>query len=149
MTKKEFLRLKPSQLLRVAVADLKKVEKDERYVVDMDRWHRPLFTSNSGGIKCHVCLAGSALAKSLGISPDEPFSCLDIGISDKFKDRMSALNYFRCGAVVMGLHNMGINDRRVPAELTKKLPIVEYKSDKKKFKRQMLGLARKLEKHNL
>ena len=32
---------KPSQLIRVALADLAKAERDDRYKIDMGIWHLP------------------------------------------------------------------------------------------------------------
>lgn len=59
---------KPSELLKLAMLDLEKVEADPRYRVDMGEWHKP-----NG--RCSVCLAGSVMAKTLGLPPnkDDPF----------------------------------------------------------------------------
>jgi hypothetical protein len=41
------------------------VKADSRYVLDMSVWHQ------SGVNKCHVCMAGSVLAKTLGTDPED------------------------------------------------------------------------------
>lgn len=58
-----------SDLIRVALADLRKVEKSKRYVVDMTRWHANE-ENEEGALRCHVCLAGAVMAKTLGIRAD-------------------------------------------------------------------------------
>lgn len=49
-----------SEAIYLALADLEKVEADDRYQVDMDIWH----ASNHNSGKCHVCFAGAVMAKS-------------------------------------------------------------------------------------
>ena len=60
MKEEEFIKLKPSQLLRLALSDIEKVSKDGRYDIDMNSWHR---YEHEGEI-CFVCLAGAVIAKS-------------------------------------------------------------------------------------
>lgn len=50
---------KPSEVLGVAIEDVKKCYADPRYVVDMGHWH----TEFENG--CHVCLGGSVIAQRL------------------------------------------------------------------------------------
>ena len=50
--------VKPSELLEVALHDMKLIAKDLRYVFDMTEWH-----DNRG--KCRVCMAGSIMAARL------------------------------------------------------------------------------------
>ena len=50
------------ELLSLALDDLEKVIKDDRYNVDMGTWHEPI----EG--KCSVCLAGAVMAKTIKIS---------------------------------------------------------------------------------
>lgn len=66
--------LKISEVLTLGLRDLKKVEMDKRYVVDMDDWHSPMSERWKGGkwVKqktCSVCFAGSVMAKTLGAKP--------------------------------------------------------------------------------
>lgn len=49
--------MKLSDLLAVGLWDVAAVERDDRYQVDMDNWHLHV------GGACHVCLAGSVLAR--------------------------------------------------------------------------------------
>lgn len=91
---------KPSELIRLAIADLEKCEKDDRYEIDMYAWHQP---DRDTGV-CLVCLAGSVIASTLGgdrktrLYPADyiDFSHpADIDFSDS--NKLSALNNFRAG----------------------------------------------------
>ena len=53
----------PSKLIRIALADLEKVEKSPAYVIDMSRWHEPR------GERCYVCLAGAVISRTLSATP--------------------------------------------------------------------------------
>ena len=53
---------KLSDLLEVALEDLGKCEKDERYFIDMGDWHEPFH-----GGRCSVCMTGAVMAKSLDV----------------------------------------------------------------------------------
>lgn len=55
---------KPSELLRLAIADLRSVAKDSRYRVAMSEWHNPTL----GRSACYVCLAGAVMATTLGVN---------------------------------------------------------------------------------
>ena len=48
--------LKPSELIRLAVGDMKKVEQSEEHTLDMDDWYYDL---DNGG--CSVCMAGAVM----------------------------------------------------------------------------------------
>ena len=83
----------PSELIRVALADLKKVEQmPDEFTVNMAEW--VVYSCD----QCSVCLAGAVMTQSLGSNQqngmDVP-SCYDPTIADK----LSALNYFRIGEI--------------------------------------------------
>jgi len=59
---------KRSSLIRLAVADLEKCERNPRYVINMDSW------IISGETTCSVCLAGSIMAQTLNM--DDRKTCL-------------------------------------------------------------------------
>lgn len=89
---------KPSALIRLALDDLEKVEKDGRYRVDMTQWHggwRP-----ERDIPCRVCLAGAVMAKTLGTNLRA--SIVPRDSHDGYKLR--SLNDFREGRIEDGLH---------------------------------------------
>ena len=79
---------KLSELIRVALGDLRKCEADPKYVVNMAVWHQSLDDK-----RCAVCLAGSVMAKSLNAFPyTEPWPAdFDLGTTIK----LMALNDLR------------------------------------------------------
>lgn len=82
---------KLSDLLALALNDLKAVEADPNYTVDMKNWHRP------DKDVCAVCLAGAVMAKSLGVARDNSsnpdFFGKDVGL------KLLDLDSLRCGVV--------------------------------------------------
>ena len=87
---------KPSELIRLALRDLRSVERSKKYSVNMHAWHQPLSDQ-----VCEVCLAGAVMARSLkvphnlGINPVELDTCL--GVSAGWYAPLSALNDLRIG----------------------------------------------------
>lgn len=60
---------KPSELIKVALADLKKAEQDPRYKINMGAWHTG--RKYQGETTCKVCFAGAVIAFSLGANLNE------------------------------------------------------------------------------
>lgn len=132
--KKKILPRHPSTLIRIAVEDLKAVEKaKKRFTVNMGTWHE----MEDG--KCAVCFAGAVMAKTLKLkdtSDGHPSS--QRGNSPQ----LNALNYFREGHVQEALSELGI--ARKDGDPTNR-NVAGYEYDKRKFKRTMLQLAAELE----
>jgi hypothetical protein len=134
---------KPSELLRLALADLRKVERDERYEVDMWAWHAPDESDN----RCHVCLAGAVIAGTLGARPDQDLMPGGRGLDRETGLRLEALDALRCGdvtgAVFLLLANPG---DEYPAESN---PLdretVDYEDGREAFHEAMAKLAADLE----
>ncbi len=125
MKKKTRIPRKPSALIRLALKDLKAVEKDKRYIVDMGEWH--YFQPEMK--KCEVCLAGSVLAKT---------KTLPLASTRRDVPRWAlALNAFREGDISHGLKHLGISKTPVPNDRM----INEYDASRKHFYRDMFKLA--------
>ena len=77
----------PSQLLRLALADLRKVERTPGYAIDMSTYHHV-----SRGT-CTVCLAGSVMVGTLGMPTDRSVSTYDASLHNQAALR--ALSSFR------------------------------------------------------
>lgn len=144
---------KPSELIRVAMGDLRKIEQDKRYRVRMEEWHSGI-TEDHG--RCTVCLAGSVMAKTLDapIADDLDPSAFD---DSHTMVRLRALDDFRNGLIHQGLleidgycwdgsdlkqkllgeyATLGIPERKIfPA----------YDDDRQAFRAAMLDLANELE----
>jgi hypothetical protein len=101
-----------SGLLEVAIKDLKAVEKDPRFEIDMGHW---FLGTGSGLAKCSVCMAGAVLAKSLDWEPDlvlhGPASLDDIGLTGKLR-AINSLRQGYVGAAARHLHGWGRWDER-------------------------------------
>lgn len=97
---------KPSELLKVALADYFLVKADPRYTIDLDNWHNP---QESG--QCKVCLAGSVMAKSFNLDINEPTSphYLDISIGDK----LFAIDEFKNGNLREALNFLNVNNENL------------------------------------
>lgn len=87
---------KPSELIRLALRDLRAVERSKKYTVDMGSWHEP---NEDTGV-CHVCLAGAVMARSLKAGRDydlTPSEMWTHGVSPVWHDRLVALDDLRSG----------------------------------------------------
>lgn len=140
MTKAKPVKLpdKPSALIRLALRDLEKCERSPKYKVEMAYWHDP-----NG--KCKVCLAGSVMAKSLGVGPNQQLHPQDLEDADTQR-KLFALNAFRVGGIHGGLEEMGI---KRPITLPMTVPREFYKENSTKFKVFMRGVATMLAKEGL
>lgn len=134
--------LKPSELIRVALADLEAVEKDPVYIVDMRIWH-----GNYKGVSgdyCAVCLGGAVMAKSLGA---DPYNNL---VPDDFEEeiafRLAALDSFRQGLINKALWYMSVEPA---ADVSPHMTVVPYEDNPARFKADMQAMATHLEEHGL
>lgn len=112
--KKTKLPNKVSELIRVAVADAKKVEKNPNYQFNMSVWHNPqtaydLLTdriTKTG--KCEVCFAGSVIACTLKTKPTIEISPQDFDFdTDK---KLALLDEIRCGNIALITNDIDLED---------------------------------------
>jgi len=126
----------PSELIRVALADLRKVEVDERYKVDMGWWHKI-----DGAAPCSVCLAGAVMAKTLEVPITSDIHPRVFG--QEITDRLYALGYFRTGTVNMGFYRLDIHR---PPHIPEAVTIPEYADGREPFHAAMNEMANQLKK---
>ena len=78
--------VKPSELLEVALHDMKLISKNSRYSFDMTKWH-------DNRKKCRVCMAGSVMARL------KPYAHLNKLSPDSFEIetsiKLQAVDYIR------------------------------------------------------
>lgn len=125
---------KASDLILLALEDLRKVERSTKYEVDMGSWHSP-----NG--KCAVCFAGSVMAYSLNANIKRTYE--PDNFDEYTENRLFAIDAFREGYINTGLKHLGIYLNYHYRH------IVRYSEDKGKFKRQMKSMAIMLQKNNL
>jgi hypothetical protein len=136
---------KPSKLIRVALKDLRLVERSKTYDIDMGVYHSPKVDSNTGqDIEvCRVCFAGSVIAKTFKADPGlvlGPGSPIFDKITSK---KLMALDRFREGKIVDAFELMKI---KIPLLMIKEnVDITSYYDDPTKFKKELSKLADDLE----
>jgi len=102
---KQKLPDKMSELIRVAIVDLEKVEKlSEVYRINMSRWHVADDDSDDGKVRCSVCLAGAVMAQTLGADATQSFRPGSFNESCK----LNAIEDFRTGDISAAARFMGI-----------------------------------------
>lgn len=102
MTTQVILPRIPSQLIRLALADLKKVEAmPDKYKVEMWEWHEPTISK-----KCVVCLAGSVMACTLNMNINKSYGPSDF---PENAVQLFVLDCFRNGNICAGLWRLGID----------------------------------------
>ena len=109
------------ELLALAIGDFERVLADDRYAIDMTVWHGP--EDHDDG-RCHVCLAGSVIAKTIALDPsvdvdDESVDGDLLFGAGAISNRLFALNSLRSGQVERAWHFM-----RWPASLEQHAPAV-------------------------
>jgi hypothetical protein len=129
---KTHLSDKPSEMIRQALADLRLVEKDERYSVEMGEWHSP----RGGSGTCAVCMAGAVMSRV--IPPDviaEPYEFEDC-------NKLRAIDRFRIGDVEGGLQYLRISH---PESVPDGMGVERYRDGAEAFHRDMAKVAAVLE----
>jgi hypothetical protein len=124
---------KPSELIRLALADLVKCERSKKYRIHMSDWHVP----NS---QCAVCLAGAVMAQTLGADITEERMPCDY--DESLADPLNALNNFRVGNCTGAFRTLDLG--RHKGERFRRV-ITHYHTSPAAFKRDMHTLAADLE----
>lgn len=158
--KLKVLPRKMSALIRIALADIRKAEKSDKFVVDMGTWYNPnkdlICRINDDDIivserkVCVACAAGSVMAFSLGLGADStPKSGSYLLNSDENSDQLNAINSLRRGdtqnaAERLGLLHYGDEDnKKVFRRLRTRIP--DYSMmDPEPFHKAMTALQAKL-----
>jgi len=126
----------PSDLLELALEDLKKAEKNPNYKIDMGDWHTP------DGDACSVCMAGAVIGFTLdaGFEDMNPYD-----FPKDIQDKLLAINALRKG---------GVTDAEdwLPALRGKDIAnfkVVHYKVNPEKFKSDIQAMIEGLRKYGV
>lgn len=125
----------PSKLIRLALDDMRKVERSKDYKIDLSIWHDG--TEGDGNGQCVVCFAGSVMSKSLHVSKTKDVGPEELG--GDIRDKLYALDSFRCGWIRDGLEEMSRKDLGNMLPFNTLVP--DYKDDRAGFKRAMSEMA--------
>jgi len=126
---------KPSELIRLALADLALCAADPNYAIDMGQWHMP-----DHGV-CQVCLAGAVMAKSLNASRAAELYPEDF---PENRQKIKSLDDFRDGRVCSALAYLG-HDLSNWGHGARDREITPYRTDPGAFMADMRKLADDLE----
>lgn len=129
----------PHELLRLALADLRKCAADPQYEVNMDKWHQPSFST----AVCEVCLAGAVMAQTLGVLFSVTASPRHFDASTMRK--LFALDYLCSGQLVLAYKILNL---QLPPDVPYITNPPEYDAkNPEPFFQAMNDLADMLEKH--
>ena len=104
MNQKNGLPNKLSDLLELAMKDVRAIEEDPRYRLDMSHWHMP--SIETPGV-CLVCMAGAVMANTLEISPTQNFGEPHILVDYMNGPAIRAIDLMRKGAFEAAHYTMG------------------------------------------
>ena len=93
----------PSELLALALDDLKKCQADEQYSFYMGNWHAPR-DYNAEDDVCNVCVAGAVIGKTLGANPK--YSYTPSSYPNAISYKLMALDNFRMGNVLSAVRSI-------------------------------------------
>lgn len=128
---------KPSELIRLALADLEKVEADPAFEIDMDVW----FIRRRLRPVCAVCQAGAVMAMTLNAERTREHYPRQWDQDTALK--LLALNDFRAGWVHDGLETMHIDPPDSLPNEFRDFPA--YATDPAAYKAVMREMADQLE----
>jgi hypothetical protein len=127
---------KPSDLIELALADLRKCEaQSDKYKIKMSEWHLPY----AFGKKCAVCLAGAVMAQTLGAPVAVTAGPRQYPENDP---ALVALNYLRTGDIYYAVHTLGL---QIPYGFPYNVAMPTYgPKNREKFHAAMHDLAARL-----
>jgi len=148
---------KPSVLLRLAISDMERLDRD-KYVPSGDHWHVPMYSefedafgNTRFGMACAICLAGAVMAGTLEVDINKHFEVSNWKESNNV-DQLNALNYLRMGLIADALQILGF-DSHDKYDLPEDIKIEHYEfsnwDDADKFLGEMDHLAGMLEREGI
>ena len=137
---------KPSELILIALKDLRAAEASEKYDINMEDWHNPPVPNiyGDGDIdKCAVCLAGSVMAFSLEGDINRHYEPKDFPGEE---GKLRALDAFRFGQIHWGLKAFFEDDHFNCTSIQSYIDIPYYHYDREGFYEAMAEMADYLKK---
>ena len=136
---------KPSELILIALKDLKSAEESKKYEIEMGDWHNPPIPNIYGDIdkKCEVCFAGSVMAFSLEGDINRHYEPKDFPGEE---GKLNALDCFRLGQIHWGLKAFFEDDHFNCTSIQFYIDIPYYHYDREGFYEAMAEMADYLKK---
>jgi len=137
---------KVGDLIRIAIKDLQVCEADDKYIIDMEKWHTPknLAVGESGPDSCYVCLAGSVMAQTLDVPRDQRY-VPDLLPTEDLDARLRLLDILRYARTDLYYINQinfpdlsNVDEFRYSRDL---FDATQYRVDPEQFKIDMLKIA--------
>ena len=130
---------KPSELILIALKNLRAAEESEKYKIEMKDWHNPAIPEPEEIHKCEVCLAGSVMAFSLEGDINRHYEPKDFPGEER---KLDALDSFRTGSVGHGMREFyGDKDTTNYEEIQDYFLIPHYRYDREGFYQAMEEMA--------
>ena len=130
---------KPSELILLALKDLKLAEKSEKYEIRMEDWHNPAIPEIEEIHKCEVCFAGSVMAFSLEGDINRHYEPKDFPGEE---GKLDALDSFRSGQVSYGMREFyGDKDTTYYEEIHDYFLVPHYHDDREGFHEAMAEIT--------
>ena len=132
----------PSAFLRHALGRLRQAEADERYYIDLGKWHSPSKITH----RCCICLAGAVIAYDFKVSPEATFTPNRLAMSGTKLDAINQLHLLcdlSFGLLADAFHRLGVPN----AETYPKCASIgcEYDENRENWYRFMFETALHLE----
>ena len=129
---------KPSELIRLAIKDMKIVYARDDVEVNMRRWHKP-----KQGV-CLMCAAGTVMSNSLETDPS--IVANPLYYDEDIPDKLEAINNLRLGEVEWALQDL---DLKPTEKFDRDINQPETKDDLPAFYIELEKLASDLEAEGL
>jgi len=132
---------KLSDLIDLALSDMKVMEKSKKHVIQMQTWHEPVHEN-----LCSVCFAGGVIANTMGGNHRENLGPSTYNSYEK--NRFQAIDSIRCYSVVGAFSWIGFEfiTEKFENRILKNMDEVSYTGNKRQFKINMRTMARRLRK---
>jgi hypothetical protein len=139
---------KPSELIRLALKDLRSIEaKPDLYNINMsEAYHKQLARYHPARGKCSVCAAGAVMAETLKIDPE--IEVVPDNFDKDTRHKLSAINELRLGDIRFAVEtHLGLP---YPSDIPSYINIPSYEREyPEKFHTAWEELATMLESHGL
>lgn len=144
--KEKKLPEKLSDCVKVALADLAKIEKLKKsYIIAMESsFHDPMGSFGNKANKCVVCFAGAVMSQTLNTPLEDDVAPQNF--SNYNGKRLHALDNLRQGSISSAIQEVYGIDNILPKYTDFNVSVKSYSEDKSKFKSDMKNVEKLLRK---